>query len=159
MTFLLQLQTNSELNIDKVKKALCDNKIKSIKVSNSELSCFANLSLNEIKLILVNNINSNEVVHLLEYTKKTMIKVQLSIINNEQMNKINTKFNTWQGYCKYLDEKIDNVRIELLTKINTTDQKVDKINKEIINVNEQIADIKDTLKQILEKMKLMLPSA
>ncbi|MDR3290397.1 MAG: hypothetical protein LBT02_03900 [Rickettsiales bacterium] len=94
MTFLLQLQTNTELNINKVKKALCDNKIKSIKVSNSELCCFANLSLNEIKLILVNNINSNEIVHLYEFTKKTMIKVQLSIINNEQMNKINTKFNT-----------------------------------------------------------------
>ncbi|MDR3249518.1 MAG: hypothetical protein LBS95_00350, partial [Mycoplasmataceae bacterium] len=86
---------------------MCNNKIKSIKVSNSELSCFANLSLNEIKLILVNNINSNEIVHLYEYTKKTMIKLQLSIINNEQMNKINTKFNTWQSYCKYLDEKID----------------------------------------------------
>jgi hypothetical protein len=94
MAFLLQLQTNTELNISKVKKTLSNNKIKSIKVSISKLCCFANLSLNEIKLILVNNINSNEVVHLYEYTKKTMIKLQLSIINNEQMNKINTKFNT-----------------------------------------------------------------
>jgi molybdenum cofactor biosynthesis enzyme MoaA len=94
MTFSLQLQPNTKLSIDKIKKMLSDNKIKSIKSSNSELYCFANLSLNEIKLILVNNINSNEIVHLYEYAKKTMIKVQLSIINNEQMNKTNTKFNT-----------------------------------------------------------------
>ncbi|MDR3249753.1 MAG: hypothetical protein LBS95_01605 [Mycoplasmataceae bacterium] len=145
MTFLLQLQTNSELNINKVKKTLSNNKIKSIKVSNSELYCFANLSLNEIKLILVNNINSNENVHLYEYTKKTMIKVQLSIINNEQMNKTNTKFNTWQSYCKYLDEKIDKVEIRLNAKIDEIKDQVSEIKEQIWIILKEIKDLKNKI--------------
>jgi hypothetical protein len=91
-----------------------------------------------------------------------MIKVQLSIINNEQMNKINTKFNTWQGYCKYLDEKIDrvdkkidNVRIELLAKIDEIKEQMvtkEELKHALNPLRNDIVNIKDTLNKILEKL-------
>ncbi|MDR3249757.1 MAG: hypothetical protein LBS95_01625, partial [Mycoplasmataceae bacterium] len=65
------------------------------------------------------------------------IKLQLSIINNEQMNKINTKFNTWQSYCKYLDEKIDK-KIDEIKEQMITKEELKENNKMVLNEVEKI---------------------
>ncbi|MDR3250018.1 MAG: hypothetical protein LBS95_02980, partial [Mycoplasmataceae bacterium] len=98
--------------------------------------------------------------------KKTMIKVQLSIINNEQMNKINTKFNTWQGYCKYLDEKIDKVEIRLNAKIDeikeqmVTKEELKLVKDEIMSsVAIQIQSLKETIKEeIMSSVTIQIQS-
>jgi hypothetical protein len=98
MTFSLQLQPNTKLSIDKIKKTLSDNKIKSVKVSNSELLCYVtSLSLSDTTLILVNNISSKEIIYLGVYNLEEIpTKVQLTIIDSGETKDMNTqqKYNT-----------------------------------------------------------------